>query len=1439
MLKIQNQITYPIAQAATCGYRPPTAHCLLPSVRGVALVAVLAVLVVLTILAASFSVMMNLELKQSTEQQNSFQLDMLVESGMEHSKSLLMDASNVGQAYHLSTTSNDKFSRWFYVKDDSGKITGRYRIKFEDEAGKVNINRARLPGNSKGFGWDTGEVNLPRALGVPPDIAKKVIKYRYGPNRLPGGRGDDDQNNVILMADGIDNNANGIVDEEDEGLNDPGEYKANNLSGDDRKFSTINETVSILLDSKKKLPFSTISKLRNLIPTRATIYSTDEPGSPTLNNKIAADINCLTARDCRKLITKANERKTFIPGGQKRAQLAANIVDYRDENHVLSTLGSTYGVEAVCFNEVMANDESVTHDLVYSRLGLQNWQPDWKGQFGMEDNKRCIYCPDLFFGCIPDSPSPKAKGWQVLDPRRAWRVEFEDPNLGKLKSQGGSHTITLPKAPGRKGNEIQPGLFRRGKSDQKNALAVPERIPAKNSGKDCYSWPTGNENYPTAWNQIDVFGNESQDDYEDHCKEMLDVLKKLGKAEKYRPKLDKDYFKNSLAMVYVWQKRDDAEKSSKAIGCFKIKNSDDNSITFENKSAFEGPTFSDKINEAFGTDWKTKYDLSLTINSWANSRSMAWVPEANQRYLIRSRRPRAGKYFKVIIGRPPKSPDNVQTGMLGYPNELGCSGRIGGGFSEDKNFKRRLWEYNDGKPVQTQQDGWIDVLLTSAKTGIEREELKGQTFFFIRMQAPEVTEMYNASATPVSLANWRVICNTGSKATEIGLIRSTSYYDKKLRKKITTDNPVVDPGGHFYLVNDLKLFDYWYGSGNGEWGSSPKEEIPVFEMDQDNWGVAYKIKKTAIIPGQGLSISLKNFDFDAREIFNLETIKFIDKKRAKDPRSWNNAFTYVRNVPEQAKDELFTWIFSTEENCHKYLKGTDLMIIGLPYSGGIVSLTLKNEYEQICARTVDYGKVEVYELGKSSEKIDPTKNTWKKRNKHSIAGQNRNALNRAMRTRRGETYFIKNGPYGSVGELRHVSTGNDFDRLGGQKGDISKGLESIGAIADVASCSHIRLEAASGNVVRKGWKEAKDEVVNSSLKTITCKNGDFQVDKWKGQSVKFLTGPLRGEKFVIIANTKNVITFADDDSPNNPYSAPNKKLCQPNRGDIFSLGPGYASALCFTRTGGDVGEWTWKKAVSRPDNKGHRVEQNLYIYGLNDAIDTTEFFEENNNASLDVDVWNWNTKKYDSFCKKKKYGKQDSFHAGKIGPQHISDSGDFRIRLTAHDITENFQEAKNGEARLDTGGRKTGTAWFNYAAITPVPVPARVNINTAPARLLASLPGVSVKLARNIEAGIGRNKNNSLKPYKTLGDVMKVQGMTPEIFERCANMLCVNSSFFTVEIEAQTLASPLGQKTATGGKRVPDSTRNVTGSRSKRYVLKSDKSNGATVSFDILEKYSL
>jgi len=100
---------------------------------GVALVAVLAVLVVLTILAASFSVMMNLELNQSNEQQNSFQLDILTEAGYEHSKTLLMATSAIGHSGLLK----DKFSKWFYVKAMPEKLQADIELRLKTKLEKL------------------------------------------------------------------------------------------------------------------------------------------------------------------------------------------------------------------------------------------------------------------------------------------------------------------------------------------------------------------------------------------------------------------------------------------------------------------------------------------------------------------------------------------------------------------------------------------------------------------------------------------------------------------------------------------------------------------------------------------------------------------------------------------------------------------------------------------------------------------------------------------------------------------------------------------------------------------------------------------------------------------------------------------------------------------------------------------------------------------------------------------------------------------------------------------------------------------------------------------------------------------------------------------------------------------------------------------------------
>ena len=71
--------------------------------------------------------------------------------------------------------------------------------------------------------------------------------------------------------------------------------------------------------------------------------------------------------------------------------------------------------------------------------------------------------------------------------------------------------------------------------------------------------------------------------------------------------------------------------------------------------------------------------------------------------------------------------------------------------------------------------------------------------------------------------------------------------------------------------------------------------------------------------------------------------------------------------------------------------------------------------------------------------------------------------------------------------------------------------------------------------------------------------------------------------------------------------------------------------------------------------------------------------------------------------------------------------------------------------------------------------------------------------------------------------------MTPDIFERCINILTIDSSVFTVEIEAQTL------KTASD-KQVSKSNE-IMSSRKKRFIIELDKRTDGFYNITERERY--
>lgn len=1326
--------------------------------RGVALVAVLYVLVVLGIIAAAFAAYISMQARQGALSLEILQMNMLIRSGAEHTKALMMT-----QSMYAIPRSN----QWVYVTSENGSAIGCYRLSMEDEAAKVNVNVASRTENSPGTGWSTSEINLSRALSVRPEHAQTLIHYRYGANNVPGARGDDDHNNTVLMADGIDNNANGEIDEEDEGINDPGEYNPYELYGDDRSFTSLNEMFGVL---STKLPeIKNARKVRRKIAHRATIFSEDIPGSATLPTD-AADINCMNPREWWSVISKANQQTPFVPQAQGKSRLAVNLVDYRDENHVLSTMGSQYGVEAISFNEILANDASyIVHTDMLAAEPSHAWlnNGEMRKRYGSADDERMFYRVNTIYDCVPDDlPS---RGWYSpcnnflalynIDPRLAWRVNDSGVGGSRLRTAGGSVTITMPRAPG----ENADGRL---KAWSKPA---PEDLPGN---KEWCMWKT-----PPGGTGGGTFTFGSDRDWTEYYDEVMNVLSKVGKRNGNRPDFPANFFANTEVMIYTWPITGGGivrRETAKAIGCFRISRGDESSITFDSRDVNSGKSFSSLMVEAGVTNAAgnfnpndTPYDLSLTMRSWGNRSFIGLSPKANQMILLRGRQPKADKYYKIIIGRPAFGTYNDS-----YPNKLGVSGKVNGGFSSDDEFSR-YWLYNDGDPVRTKRDGWMDLIITSSDE-VRRNQVD-QLITYFRVVAPEVVEMYNTSATPVSLANWRVVCNTGSLATEIGRITSVNYYDQKTSRPMLDVNPQVLPDKHFYLVNDTKLFDSWYGNADNIWGSSANEQIPVFQMDQDNWGVTFKIKSTENRAYVGMVFTLEGAENLDHEKLDLEVVKIIDEEGAGTRESWDGVFAPVVAEKQRMvnKGEIVTdniGSFSVIDN--NELAGKKMMILGLPHSGGMVSLTLKDQYKQVCARTVDYGKLEPQDLDVTMQRGGQDRTLWSRCTTPTIAGVDSRARNTVMRSHSGPQFMIKNGPYASVGELRRVSTGVPFEHLGmGAGNEISS--RAINALASHVSSSHARLESCAGEVKVSGWRKGMDEVYGSTARSITAREGKWAVNQWTGHRIRFLTGPLRGESYNIFANSEDTLALTPNDVSVAPLSSPNRQSLNPKKGDLFALGPGYSSPLCYTRKDNMEGVWTWQRVLP-PKSSGH-----LYVHGLNDRINTTEFLEENDNAPIDVAVWNWRHERFDTLIERAKYGKDDAFHAGVISTEHISPGGDFRIKLTSHNVVDPESEDQI------TGGTASGYAWFNYLTVTPLAVRGRVNVNTASARLLASLPGVSPKLAQNIARGIDSSGRSRLKPYKTLGDVLSVQGMTSKVFEKCSNILCVDSSVYTTEVEAR------------------------------------------------------
>ena len=1262
---------------------------------GVALLAVLTVLTVLSLLAATFAAMMTMEEQAGSISLNRSQSDMLAQSAIEHVYGLLRQDSIDSPEYdgydelwsqtfkprqgeERVNVEGDKgndyaWARWIYVKDNSGKPVGRYAVMVEDEHAKINLHTASALGkNQQNEGFGTFEVMLTdgdkRGLPFTTEAGRRLIKYRYGRDEKPGQANVDDNLTVTQYgSDSIDNNANGRVDEDGEGVDEPEEYNPNRLIWDDMAFQSLREALAVAMGGQPA-SLTHINALKHL----ATLWNNSqelyyEKSAKALRRSL--DINHAELKQLRRALRNANNESAFEPSSSRMRALLVNLLDYTDENHTLTTVDSTYGVESVCFNEIMAHDGSWIRET------------DWSG-----------------WGFPTQSGSGAAVPEHVLSANQFYGQKYTDLNytfrwrLSNVHNNGNSWELRLEK---------------------------PRRTP----------------------NRFTEYLNcERRGWYADFWKGATCIVYKAASDS------DKQGF-------YISESRAGSQRE------FTIKGGGNNG------KSFMAAVSSNLVNATV-----------RLYSGWTHDGAM-WtdLPRQTEAFYFRPLHRKQEKYYYQVYSSTHAFLPSIGYGksnvremdMDGIPAKHSVQKE-----DKDKNNHYLLkYPYKEGKAQKPNSEGYIEVIVTSSdkcrKSGSGRGGKNinfSDSMYFIR---PDIVELINISSYPISLRNWQVVVNTGLEAELLATVDKADHYSKARSGFYEDPNPIIEPNGYFYLTNNREIFDIEYCNGNGNYGHSQKTVIPVFELPDEDWGILYDVTK---VRGDYITVSGAHWHTDQLE---GELIEFVsDRQPTAKQDIPNGMIKYVYGNNSNRLD-----LHGSDPAGSGLKVGDKIRVRGLPRQGGFVSFTLKNEYGQVAARTTEYGSVEEEEFGFSTEKDDPAHYTWKKHSKPTFGGNIREAESHRMRSQsQSNQTHIKNAGMANISEIQKIKTGENWENVGGGS---RSDLKTIKAVGKYFTTTGIRLDAEEEGVHLSGWAPAFGKVSSANGNVMSIEGVSWEPDTWKGHTLRVMTGAQREEKIPIIASSRTGLTV-------DGLTAPGELQLKLKKGDMVSVGPGYATPFYYATKDGDVGEWEWR------DKGLEKTDYGLYIFGLNDAIDTTEFLEENHNAEMEVFIFNYETGEYDALPlnsdelrnaaddpylvgsnrKRIRYDKNDRAYCGIIHGSHISAKGGIKIKMIPHNLS---------------GVDSSGKAWLDYVYLAPGPTAGRININTAEERVLTSLKGVSPALARNISKGIDNYGNASLKPYKNTTDLLNVKGFNPDIFGPIANLITTRSDQFRVRVITQTI----------------------------------------------------
>lgn len=1310
--------------------------------RGVALIAVLSVLTTLALLAAAFAVMMSLEGVSGRTMLGKLQADMLLGAALEHAQALLREDAWTQPAWDdyseawaraWRPTGEEgvdldglpgrggapaEDGRWFNVYNPDGTLLGRYALMMEDECGKININyAAAMRPEQQHQGIGAFEVMLTdgkgRGLPLSLQMGEQMLRYRYGRDGKPGQAGVDDNFTAMTYEfDGIDNNANGMIDEPNEGIDEQEEYNPVRPQWDDRAFTSVREALDKAAAGRElnAAAYRGMRRHATVVSRGRTMYQ--DPGDGQWYRQV--NMNAASRMQILKMMRAANQESRFEPNTRKMRALVANVVDYRDENHALSTMGDEYGVEGVCFNEIMANDGSWSHEadhcnpFQYNQYELVHRFGRW---YNLEDS------PQLYGWRMENMSGPEG-GATVLD--RGRRVHMpvtatlrlsDDP----IRTPGGAAYRNFKRIRSDAGGWL-PGMWR-------NAYLKVWTASGSNF-----------EYYPIV------------DNTRNTLKVAFNSMAEYSKIKSW----SETTTTNSVRIDTLWRVGD-------ATWC-----------VFPEMTEYWA--------------FPTRYDAGITPPNdlyyyvYVGEQNFAGnVPSQSVFPFTRATSgPWKGYNRMMDVDGDPSRMSEREMETLRQKDLAGTTMEIPNGQQQIDLLR---WAYKGGEPVRA-QNGYVHVVLTTGRdTGyVGGLYVKGdraayemkQSFDVVYIMRPDIVELINISDRPVSLKNWRVVINTGSYADQLALIEQATVYSPQRRGLYDDPNPTIQPNGYFYLTNKRAIFDYEFGGRrDGIWGNSADEAYPCYELPDNLWGVRYKIKRV-----RGRVVYVQNARWSANQM-QYEMVEFHGQQQ----EPGRNGPTGIRkSVRLSGRD----WMNFGEVNLEVdgIRPGDTAMIVGMPRQGGFLSMTMKNEYGQITARTVEYGSTERNEINYSTEKYDPTHYTWVKSRVPTFGGTERRAKNHSFPTGQVIPPHIKNNRFASVGEIQLVRKSEDWENIGMEKRG-QPSTRTLKSIARYFTVSGVRLDPEEPGAHVSGWRPAFGTVRYTRENGLVGDGINWQPGIWDGQTLRVMSGPVRGDSFAIAKSTGNGVMVEG-------YSTIKGRQLNLNKGDQFSVGPGYATAMFYARQNGEEGIWEWK-------GKGlERMSYGLYLFGLSDAIDTTEFLEENYNAELNVAVYNFETQQYDSLPFKEErrrgreadayeivqaltrhqYEKSDGVYVGQIRPAHISADGGIRLKLTAYGLS---------------GRRSSGFAWFDYAYLAPGSMHGIININTAGEETLRALRGVTPELARAIVTGTDRSGRTRLKPYKNISDVLDVRGMTPEIFANICNLITTRSDQYRVIMTAEVI----------------------------------------------------